>query len=166
MTKKEIEWKILKTEDVYYNEGRKIICFIPTEYDAIKYEIINKEEVAYISLEDGTLSKLFPSIEDAKEYLWKSKYGLGKITRTITLNLPSWREIQRNGEDFLRVFNYCFNEVKLFVEISGLTRTIKVKSSNIKEKVDSYFAWTEQGYLKACESIKKIFMGEYNTDNE
>ena len=126
-------------------------------YDVLKY--IDYKNNYYSCIITRHIEDLFETKQEAEWYL-----EFGNITRTETLNLPTWEEAQRN----LEVEIYAPKGRRYLLETK-----IKVGYSVDKENpyiirigrvgyADSQidFEYTKENYIEACRVAKKLFLGE------
>lgn len=104
--------------------------------------------------------------EDVGTGLWQLEFG--KITRTETLNLPTWGQVQtmelKNNE---MIVTYTLPQ-KIWenLDIDNIERYIRInRAINILLCMDENgfwkpFPYTKDGYLSACRLAKKLFLGE------
>ncbi len=98
------------------------------------------------------LEELFETKEEAE---WQSEFG--NITRTETLKLPTWEEIEKDlygrTGSFYIVDNDCFSLVYDKGEII---------SQILLRTVEENYNWNADkgNYIKACQIAKKLFLGE------
>lgn len=122
-----------------------------------------------IKIEIDSSYKLMPfgSLFESKEELdWLDEFG--KITRTETLNLPTWEQVQtmelKNNE---MIVTYTLPQ-KIWenLDIDNIERYIRInRAINILLCMDENgfwkpFPYTKDGYLSACRLAKKLFLGE------
>ena len=103
---------------------------------------------------------LFETKEEAE---WELKFR--NISRTETLNLPTWKKIKRKptiisfmSKDY-KLCKLCLGEI--VAVIGNGTKSSKKKYVCVRiDKDDHYFERTEKGYIEACKLCKKLFLGE------
>ena len=111
------------------------LCFDRTEYPEI-----------------ASVDCIFETHEEAEWYL-----QFGDITRTETLNLPTWEKIQKRLEADTSFNVYSFDEILMFVS----DMRIIINNYGYKKLVKVYDEkLTKENYIKACEICKKLFLGE------
>lgn len=101
---------------------------------------------------NGTIKKcgypfenLFETREEAE---WNLKFG--DITRTETLSLPRWEEFVDN--DWVEFTDKCYHSWRIFYDGNYIT---------VSNEFGHYdFDYNKDGYIKACELAKKLFLGE------
>ena len=103
--------------------------------------------------ENNWNSEFFETKEEAE---WHLKFS--NITRTETVSLPSWEELNNDLKD-------CPDGEYVIVDDDKVTFTyhkLKEKSKlTIIESLDAIeFDATKENYIKACELAKKLFLGE------
>ena len=107
-----------------------------------------------------TLENLFETKEEAEWYL-----EFGNITRTETLNLPSWKEFNKKYKKKYSpviAFNgknpQCFYEM-FFKKDNSKKGCVLIYDCDCKEYVYSN-RLTKENYTDACRLCKKLFLGE------
>lgn len=113
-------------------------------------------ELSYISIYDNEYDYIQPYFlssleEDAENAKFKFEYQ--NITRTETLNLPTWEEIQKIKEFFFIDANN--KEVEISIRKDILIWTSRNFGTYIFQK-----SLTKENYLEACDICKKLFLGE------
>lgn len=93
--------------------------------------------------------------EDEEEANFINRYQ--GITRTETLNLPTWEEIQKRFENNNKFGGHLiveFDDVQFMVFIGNYSKKF-IKLTNQPRK-----SLTKENYLKACEKCRKLFLRE------
>lgn len=96
--------------------------------------------------------------ETKEEVEWELEFG--NITRTETLNLPTWEELQKDLEK-------CPDGEYVIVDNYRITFTYyKPSRFELISNCDYYtcdnynFGSTKENYIEACRVAKKMFLGE------
>lgn len=93
--------------------------------------------------------------ENKSEAEFVAKYK--NITRTETLDLPTWEEVKSNKRHNLAIFYRNHNEIQFYIK-----NNIYIVSFDFDGNINFILKdeKTKENYLKACEVCKKLFMGE------
>lgn len=86
------------------------------------------------------------------------------IPRTETLRLPTWEEVC-GDDNYSFTYLYCINEFLFSVKIYRFVSTFDVCCSHGRFIRDYKFKkifnlTTKDDYLKTCDIVKKLFIGE------
>lgn len=159
MTKQELEQKIKELENqIAELKNAKVEDKVLEPENGEKYWcVLSSGDVEwYIWHDDNAIDTFryeqgncFKTEEEAEFSL---KYQ--NITRTETLSLPTWEEIQKtHGIVFFR------NECEFMLQYQPISKKIAVYERN--NRGDYYLEEaTKENYLQACEICRKLFLGE------
>lgn len=105
------------------------------------------------NINDLELDRLFETKEEAE---WELEFG--NITRTETLSLPTWEEIEKDLKN-------CSDGEYVIVDDDRVTFVYyklkkKPKLSIIANFDAIEFDATKENYIEACKLAKKLFLGE------
>lgn len=101
----------------------------------------------------------FETKEDAE---WGLEFG--NITRTETLCLPAWEEVERDSKDRLGEFPICeCSSINMYLMLRGQLGIDQIIVATMKRMY--YFKLTKEDYIKACRLAKKTFLGECDDKN-
>lgn len=154
-----------RLEELIKNADKNSIIWGVTDYTYHKSKLelrIDHFEIYYMpTFYKNNIDKLFENynntefFETKEEAEWYLEFG--NITRTETLKLPTWEEVERDlyGKtgDFWIADNFYF----IFIYDKR-----DFNSQIILRTKDENYNWsaTKENYNEACKMAKKIFLGE------
>ena len=98
---------------------------------------------------------LFETKEDA-EFSLEFK----NITRTETLNLPTWKELNKKVDTIPNMF-WQIAKCSEFILFLQTDKTLNNSQIILRGNDDTYnWGLTKENYLEACKIAKKLFLGE------
>lgn len=126
------------------------IRYVNYKYETITFEPRPDEKY----LHHKYFKRLFETKEEAE---WFAKFG--NISRTETLSLPTWEEL--NNCIKTKCFgNHTIANFDSFVFEYKRTKTKTVLEVNRDSETKFYDNLTKENYFSACELCRKLFLGE------
>ena len=159
ITKERLKKLIEECATIYSNEYGEIQLI--KENDLILYDNGNNNYILY-ALEPNKKyhNEIFD--EDLFETKEEAEFSLEfqNITRTETLNLPTWEELNKKVDTIPNMFwqiAKC-SEFILFLQTDKILNNTQI----ILRGNDDTYNWglTKENYLEACKIAKKLFLGE------
>ena len=100
--------------------------------------------------------------EDLFETKEEAEFSLEfqNITRTETLNLPTWEELGRKVYTIPNMF-WQIAKCSEFILFLQIDKTLNNSQIILRGNDDTYnWGLTKENYLEACKIAKKLFLGE------
>ena len=159
ITKERLEELIEKGATIYSNEYGEIQLI--KENDLILYENGQNNYILY-ALEPNKKyhNEIFD--EDLFETKEEADFVLEfqNITRTETLNLPTWEELNRKVDTIPNMF-WQIVKCSDFILFLQTDKTLNNSQIILRGSDDTYnWGLTKENYLEACKIAKKLFLGE------
>ena len=132
------------------------------------------KENALILYENGQNNYILYALEPNKKYhneifdedLFETKeeaefsLEFQNITRTETLNLPTWEELNKKVDTIPNMF-WQIAKCSEFILFLQTDKTLKNSQIILRGNDDTYnWGLTKENYLEACKIAKKLFLGE------
>ena len=159
ITKERLKKLIEECATIYSNDYGEIQLI--KENDLILYENGQNNYILY-ALEPNKKyhneifdEDLFETKEDAE---FASEFQ--NITRTETLNLPTWKELNKKVDTIPNMF-WQIAKCSEFILFLQTDKTLNNSQIILRGNDDTYnWVLTKENYLEACNIAKKLFLGE------
>ena len=158
ITRERLEELIEKGATIYSNEYGEIQLI--KENDLSLYDNGNNNYILY-ALEPNKKyhneifdEELFETKEEAEFSL-----EFQNITRTETLNLPTWEELNKKVDTIPNMF-WQIAKCSEFILFLQTDKTLNNSQIILRGNDDTYnWGLTKENYLEACKIAKKLFLG-------
>ena len=136
-------------------------CYYQTRKDIVSIDtsIYKKKEIIgnlfYCGIHIVGIENIFETKEDAEFSL-----EFQNITRTETLNLPTWEELNKKVDTIPNMF-WQIAKCSEFILFLQTDKTLNNTQIILRGNDDTYnWGLTKENYLEACKIAKKLFLGE------
>ena len=159
ITKERLKKLIEECATIYSNEYGEIQLI--KENDLILYENGQNNYILY-ALEPNKKyhNEIFD--EDLFETKEEAEFSLEfqNITRTETLNLPTWEELNKKVDTIPNMF-WQIAKCSEFILFLQTDKTLNNTQIILRGNDDTYnWGLTKENYIEACKIAKKLFLGE------
>ena len=159
ISKERLEELIEQGATIYSNEYGEIQLI--KENDLSLYENGQNNYILY-ALEPNKKYHNEIFAEDLFETKEEAEFSLEfqNITRTETLNLPTWEELGRKVDTIPNMF-WQIAKCSEFILFLQTDKTLNNSQIILRGNDDTYnWGLTKENYLEACKIAKKLFLGE------
>ena len=165
ITRKRLE-QLIKEEKTIWIMNKYCNAY---SYDLTNYNYVgiadNKESLMFLdfSIQEDEPEKI---LVDYLDYLFETKeeaefsLEFQNITRTETLNLPTWEELNKKVDTIPNMF-WQIAKCSEFILFLQTDKTLNNSQIILRGNDDTYnWGLTKENYLEACKIAKKLFLGE------